>query len=452
MRIEGVPIVSDHTKVAETTTSEGTYRFVLKSIDNKLLRINEEAFKLLSLCDGSRSVLEILQIFSEEYEPSTTKPVVIKALSKLNKLGVVYFSIDKQSPRDVIVSSIRLSYPLNQVFLEITSQCNLKCSHCYGDFGSRSYDLTIDIWKKVIDQLAGLNVSEIILSGGEPLCHEDAFELISYIRKKPMHVVLSTNGTLIDEDVADKIKRLSVKSVRISLDGPNAQIHDTFRGVKGTYDKTIRAIQLLLERKVHVRINSCITKKNSRYLPEMQQLSKKLRVNEHNFFIVYFTGRRTNLITHAPFFSPNDREELEYIHKNLGVSVTAPEETGFSTESNSTINCNVGRAHLVIAPNGNVLPCLVFDREEFVLGNVKQRSIRDIWENSEMLNMLRAIDMRKTPECGICEYLPSCKGGCRARAYTFLRDLHKPDIFGCIAFRNTNVLIKKDTNLINPKV
>jgi radical SAM protein with 4Fe4S-binding SPASM domain len=448
MRIEDVPIVSDRVKVAETIASEETYRFILNSTDNKLLRINEEAIKLLGLCDGSHSVSEILEIFSGEYEPSATKSKVIKALKKLNELGAVYICSDKQPSRNTAVSSVHLSYPLSEVFLEITSQCNLRCPHCYGGFGFKSHDLTTDEWKRIIDELAALNVSEIVLSGGEPLCHKDVFELISYMRKKPMRIVLSTNGTLIDEDVADEIKRLSIKSVRVSLDGPNAQIHDSFRGVKGTYDKAVKAVQLLRERKVHVRINSCITKENFRYLPEMQQLFRKLSVNEHSFFIVYFTGRRASSITRTLLFSPDDRKELEYICKNLGVTATAPEEEGSTTDSNYVINCNVGRVHLVIAPNGDVLPCLVFDRERFVLGNVKRNSIREIWENSEMLNMLRAIDMQKVPECSSCEYLRRCRGGCRARAYVFLRDVYKPDVFGCSVFGKNRLVQSTGTKIL----
>jgi radical SAM protein with 4Fe4S-binding SPASM domain len=430
MRAEDVPVIFDHVKVAETITSDGSIQFTSSSADNRHLRLNEDTFKLLSLCDGTRSVSEILGILLEEYEePVTMKEKVTQALLKLERNGILYFSKERQKAKHKIVS-VRLSHPINEAFLEITNKCNLKCPHCYGNFGPESEELETAEWMRAIDELADLNVNQVILSGGEPLCHKDVLELVSYIRKKPMQVVLSTNGTLIDERIADEIKQLSVKSVRISLDGPNAQVHDGFRGVTGTYDKVIKAINFLLERNVHVRINSCITKDNLNYLPETIRFIQALGVNEYKFFVVYFTGRETSPMK---LFCPNDSKELEYIFKTLGSSITTPEEKTQQTESNEIMNCEVGRNHLVIEPNGNVVPCLVFDRKKFALGNVRKDSVKNIWENSELLNTLRNIDMRNVSECSKCEDLPVCRGGCRARAFTFSSEAYKPDPFACIA-------------------
>lgn len=430
MRAEDVPVILDHIKIAETITPEISTRFILSSVDSRLLRLNEDTFKLLSLCDGTRDISEISKLLLEEYEePVTIKERVIKALLKLEKMRILHFSKEKQKAKHKILS-VRLSHPVNEAFLEITSYCNLKCPHCYGDFGLRGEELGTSEWMNAIDELADLNVSQIILSGGEPLCRKDVFELVSYIRDKPMQVVLSTNGTLIDEPVADEIKRLSVKSVRISSDGPNAQVHDNFRGVKGTYDKVIKAIKLLRERNVHVRVNSCITKDNVNCLPETMRFIQTLGVSEYKFFVVYLTGRETNPMK---LFSPDDSKELEYIFKTLGSSITAPEERTEQTESNEIMNCEVGRNHLVIEPNGNIVPCLVFDRKKSVLGNVRKDSVKGIWENSELLNKLRNVDMRNVSKCSKCESLAICRGGCRARAFTFSSDFYKPDPFACIA-------------------
>jgi radical SAM protein with 4Fe4S-binding SPASM domain len=432
MQLNNFPVILDHVKVAETVTLEGTFRFISSSINTSVIKINEETLRLLKLCDGTRTVSQIIDVYSQEYgRTQTTRKSVIDTLSQLEKLHVICFVEKKMKVKNKI-SLAHLSYPLNEVFLEITNRCNLNCPHCYGDFGSNDGELSTKEWMKVIDELASINVAEVILSGGEPLLREDIFSLIKFIRSKAIQVVLSTNGTLINESVADKIKKLSVKSVRVSLDAPNPQMHDAFRGVKGTFEKVIKAVKILREKDIHVRINSCITKDNVSLLPEMLQLIRELKVNEYKFFIVYFTGRKNRAMR---LFSPNDYDEIQFIYKNLGLSASLPEEDlRRNMKAEGPINCYVGRNHLVIGPNGEVIPCLVFDRKLFVLGNVRLKSIKDIWEKSEMLNMLRNIDVSKVPKCGKCSYLLACRGGCRARAFNFSSDLYKPDPFACILY------------------
>lgn len=336
----------------------------------------------------------------------------------------------KQKPKKT-VSSAYLCHNLEKAFLEVTSNCNLRCLHCYGDFGYKKDELMIDDWKAIIDELDRLNVLEVHFTGGEPFLRKDIFELVDYVRKKPMAVTISTNGTLIDKHVADRIKESKISAVRVSLDGANPKTHDELRGVKGTFEKAINSIRLLVERKVCVRINCCITKHNFKETPQMLSLFEKLGVNEYVSSLLYFSGRDQSPPDLC--FSPNDYEELEFVVKAVGLRSFMEDINMNEYKSNEeVVNCGVGTGSIVIKSDGKAIPCPYFDTEEFIVGDVKRSSIREIWENSELLNKLRAINARQISKCSGCKYLMFCRGGCRARAYRVMGDMYGPDPFACI--------------------
>ena len=125
-----------------------------------------------------------------------------------------------------------------------TKTCNLKCMHCYMQSDAQKYkdELTTEEAKKFIDDLADFHVPVLLFSGGEPLIRPDFFELAEYAEKKGVRPTLSTNGTLITREVAQRIKDIGVGYVGISLDGLK-DVNDKFRGVEGAYEKAMQGIE-----------------------------------------------------------------------------------------------------------------------------------------------------------------------------------------------------------------
>ena len=118
------------------------------------------------------------------------------------------------------------------VVWNLTRTCNLKCIHCYTDSAAQKYpdELSTAQCKTVLDDLAAFKVPAILFSGGEPLVRPDVFELAEYARSLNLHVVLSTNGTLIDAEKARRFKDLEFAYIGISLDSAIPAVHDEFRG------------------------------------------------------------------------------------------------------------------------------------------------------------------------------------------------------------------------------
>src|SRR4029077_9781685 len=124
------------------------------------------------------------------------------------------------------------------VVWNLTRTCNLGCVHCYTASEAKKYPDEIDAAKakEVLDDPAAFKVPAVLFSGGEPLVRPDLFEIAAYARSKGLHVVLSTNGTLIDRQTAQRLKELNFAYVGISLDSAIPSIHDEFRGMQGAFE------------------------------------------------------------------------------------------------------------------------------------------------------------------------------------------------------------------------
>jgi len=180
-------------------------------------------------------------------------------------------------------------YQPRLVFWEVTKGCNLRCVHCRAtatELASPS-DLPTAQALNIIDQIAEFANPILVLSGGEPLYRPDIFQLAKYATDKGLRVALATNGTLVTKEVAQKIVDAGVKRVSISLDGANADTHDTFRGIPGAFDAAIYGFKNLKELGMPVQINMCIAKHNAVELPKVLELVRGLGADAlHTFLLV----------------------------------------------------------------------------------------------------------------------------------------------------------------------
>jgi radical SAM protein with 4Fe4S-binding SPASM domain len=175
------------------------------------------------------------------------------------------------------------------VFWEVTKGCNLRCIHCRATATELSspQDLPTAKAREIIQQISAYANPILVLSGGEPLYRNDIFELAQYATACGLRVALATNGTLVNEDVARKIVRAGVKRVSISLDGADAETHDTFRGIPGAFDQAIQGLNNLRRLGMSVQINMTIARHNAEQLPRVLELARSLGADAlHTFLLV----------------------------------------------------------------------------------------------------------------------------------------------------------------------
>ena len=326
---------------------------------------------------------------------------------------------------------------------EITRRCNLKCVHCRSssELEAKGHpDFSFDEAKRVLDDIASYAKPVVVLSGGEPLLRADVFEIAQYGSGLGLRMCLATNGTLVTEEICEKIKAAGIRMVSLSLDGSTAAVHDDFRCQPGAFAGTINAARLFKKHGISFLINSSFTKRNQAEIPKIYQLAKELGATAWYMFMIVPTGRGEDIMDEL--ISPEDYEKLlewhyemeKEEHELLVRPTCAPnyyrvvlqkaKEQGddfkrrtlqFSTGGSK--GCLAGQLISLIDVDGNVLPCSYFP---MAAGNIREKSFKEIWENSELFHDLRNFKAYKG-RCGVCEYVNVC-GGCRARAYAVSGD------------------------------
>jgi AdoMet-dependent heme synthase len=322
------------------------------------------------------------------------------------------------------------------IFWELTKRCNLKCIHCRAEARDQDFDfeLNTDTVRQIIDDITSFSQPILVLTGGEPLFRRDIFDIAGYALEKKLRTALATNATLIDTDIALRIKSAGIQRVSISIDGKDAASHDGFRGITGSFDKALRGAEHLKNAGVEFQFNTTISKRNVGELEEIIALAEKMNAKGLHIFMLVPVGCGVN-IAEAEMLSKEKYEEvLSWLYERMKktsmefkatcappyyriIRQKAKQEGRILTIETDgmaamTRGCLAGSGVCFISNNGNVQPCGYLP---VTAGNVTQKSFKEIWEKSPLFLELRNLN-NLHGKCGICEYKTFC-AGCRARAY-----------------------------------
>ncbi|PIE59763.1 MAG: radical SAM/SPASM domain-containing protein [Desulfobulbus propionicus] len=326
---------------------------------------------------------------------------------------------------------------------EITRRCNLQCVHCRSSSQIEVVehpDFSYEEAKRVLRDIHSYANPVIVLSGGEPLLREDVFDIAAYGTNLGLRMCLATNGTLVTEDTCRLIKESGIKMVSLSIDGATAAVHDNFRNQPGAFTGTMHAIELFNTHQIDFLVNSSFTRRNKEEAPKIYEMVKTLGATAWYLFMIVPTGRGEDIM--AELIPEEEYEDILNWHYDMETEESdllvrptcAPhyyrivlqrsKEEGsrfrrrslkFSTGGSK--GCLAGQLICLIDVDGNILPCSYFPLSD---SNIRDKSFKDIWENSPLLTDMRNFSQYKG-SCGRCEYIQVC-GGCRARAYAMTGD------------------------------
>ncbi|MDQ1271963.1 MAG: AdoMet-dependent heme synthase, partial [Planctomycetota bacterium] len=275
-----------------------------------------------------------------------------------------------------------------------------------------------------IDQMAELNPNLLlILTGGEPLLRKDIYELASYASKKGMMVVLGTNGNLIDDDIAKKLKESGVAGIGISLDSIVPERHDKFRGIPDAWDDTLNGIEACRRQGIEFQIQTTVTRENFHEIPDIIEFSYNLGAKVFNLFFLVCTGKGQELtdITSQQYDQALHQlyeTQKKYQGRMMVGAKCAPHYRRIVYEHDTSSplirtyagGCPAGTHYCRITPEGDVTPCPYMPN---ISGNVREKTFGEIWKGTADFQTLR--DANLHGRCGVCEFQYICKG-CRARA------------------------------------
>jgi heme b synthase len=319
-------------------------------------------------------------------------------------------------------------FPLRMVAWELTRNCNLSCIHCRASAGTGPHtdELTTAECKQIIDNILAFSSPTVILTGGEPLTRDDIFEIINYGNEKGLRQVIAINGTLLTEEKAQKLKNGGIKRVSLSLDGKDKASHDTFRGVKGSFDAVMDAAAILSRTGLPFQINTTVTRLNSNDLETIYALVRSTGAVAWHIFLLVPVGRGEGL-KGEELDAQMYEDILEWLYgmeqKNeIEMKVTcAPHYYRIVKERGGTpksTGCLAGKSFMFISHRGDAQPCGYL---EIPSGNIRTVGVQKVWEESPVFRNLRDLSSYKG-KCGVCKYLKIC-GGCRARAYGLAGDI-----------------------------
>ena len=304
-------------------------------------------------------------------------------------------------------------YFLHALYLNMTEKCNLCCTYCYAssrkELGKET--LSFDDYKRILLEAKSISGKiDVIFTGGEPLLSKITLDVARFAKTLGFDCRVLTNGTLIDENNVNEIVSC-FDSFKISLDGSSKEKHDFYRG-NGSYERTIRALELLDERNVDFQLAMVVTKEN---VDDVSAMNKKW-------------GSR---LTYQPLFPLGKAKEQKQISALTGLEYydamcQNANINPFSDISNiikahkknrSIVKCAMGDGELSISCTGDVYPCQLLHAEGFCLGNVHSQSLQSIYNSMEN-EYFKFHTVDKIEKCKDCDFRYLCGGACQARHFS----------------------------------
>ena len=330
-----------------------------------------------------------------------------------------------------------IGYPGHPVW-EVTGACNLRCIHCHAVSGQADpNELTTDEGKKLIDMFAAVSeFRTLIYTGGEPLVRPDIFELLRYSQKAGLANIIATNGTLIDEEMAFKLKDHGVVCNAISIDAADRQTHDAIRNKPGAFDLALRAIEATKKAGILLQINTTAMEYNMPHLPELIDFADDSGAGIMLMYQLVAVGRgekieKATLKKSANKYLSELISEKQRTAKTIIEPVAGPQYWPYLLEKNGIRDgkllqlaghvfhgCAAGRGFVYVKANGDVWPCPFV---EVNAGNIRDKSFQEIYTDAPVFQQLRQRETLLKGVCGDCNYKKIC-GGCRGRALAYSGD------------------------------
>lgn len=310
-------------------------------------------------------------------------------------------SISMIGSEDCIKNIFKANELLRSIHIEVANICNERCVHCYIPHEYKNNIINSELFYKIIEIGRKMNIIHVTLSGGEPLLHPDIIEFLRKCRKMDLSVNVLSNLTVLNDEIITEMKQNPLLSVQTSIYSMNAEIHDSITKLNGSFEKTIKGLEILSSRGIPVQISCPIMKQNRESFIDVIRWGKKHNIAvaiEPVIFASYdHTGKN---LSH--------RLSLEEMERTIDLELSegyaeqlyeiAKEKESFT--ENDPI-CSICRYSFCISVLGDVYSCVGWQTN--VLGNLKNQSLQDIWENSEKIKYLRQIKRKEFPKCVNCE-------------------------------------------------
>lgn len=311
----------------------------------------------------------------------------------------------EKSTQDFLEEHFKDKPKLASLQIELTSKCNERCIHCYIPHERKTDDIAPELFYDVLEQCRDMGVLDLTLSGGEPMLHKDFCRFLRKCKEYDFSVNILSNLTLLNDEIINEMKDNRLSSVQVSLYSMNPEIHDEITHVKGSFEKTKTAILKLIDNDIPLQISCPVMKQNKNSYTDIMNWAHEHKVRAVTDYIMM--GRYDHTISNLDnrLSLQEVRETINNIIENdaqyqdemKNTDITEAEKRNISND----IVCGVCVSSICMIANGNVYPCAGW--QDYILGNIKQTSLQDIWDNSEKVKYLRSLRKKDFKKCLNCE-------------------------------------------------
>lgn len=302
--------------------------------------------------------------------------------------------------------------------ISVSHRCNLRCRKCF-HWKDQDEGLPTENLLKIIKNLAESGCESVHLVGGEPTLYPDLIDAIKYAKECGLKCSITTNGQLIDQKYARRLKELKLNKIFVSLDSHKKEIHDYIVGVNGAWEKTVGAIKKLVRyypNKIkHITINNVITSVNFQDICDYICFVSALKVKEIKFQLYESTGSKYDTqfqLKKEEIVTLNNwliDASVEISHK-LGMSTNINRVRMFSRarlfdrdEKQQDIPCFLPFYRIEVNRKGNIYPCCMMRKDNYLMGNIFKNSIEEIVANYPFVKFkMGLIPPIRYPECHQC--------------------------------------------------
>ncbi len=290
------------------------------------------------------------------------------------------------------------NFPLRVMF-ELTYHCNFYCRHCYvpQDYRKRKGELETKEVFSILDQLKDIGCFYLGFTGGEPFIREDIIDILWYAKRKGFEIIIYTNGSLIDEKIADKLATLRPNKADITIPAMSKTAFERISGVPGSRDKVFRGIELLYKNGVNLGFKTCALKENESEIEDIRKFAESLGALHRldDMLSPRLDGSKEPYKYRGILLNVNRRKSNANLrkcttHENIRVHLR------LISENSHLFKCGVGQTQAAITPFGELKMCLMIDYPKYKILNTEDRrqkaedrskkaNLKDAWERLKEL-------------------------------------------------------------------
>jgi len=374
-------------------------------VDIEIIKKDAKEFYIILSKEGFIISGETLQECNENDTKFSYKTLESKIKNNVVSLTIVN---NEKSTQDFFNEYFKGKPQLTNIHIEITSKCNERCVHCYIPHDYKVSEIDPNLFYDILKQCKDMKLLHLTLSGGEPMMHKSFCDFLKKCKEFNFSLNILSNLTLLNDEILNEMKTNDLLGVQVSLYSMEASIHDEITQIKGSFEKTKNAILKLIENDIPLQICCPIIKQNKNCYNDVLNWAKKYRLHVVSDFIILARYDHTiqNLDNRLSINEVeevindiiiNDPKYLDQIKKEVEIKK-------YSTPNDNV--CSVCHSSICIADNGNVYPCASW--QDYIVGNINEKSLKEIWNNSEKVQYLRSLCKKDFPKCIQCPEKEFC--------------------------------------------